>query len=185
MTLPTSLESASDAILAQRSADGDVSAFEVLVRRYAPRMRAYAVMILGSTYESDDVVQESLITAWGKISELLDGEAVKSWLMRIVSRKCIDRVRVRRHHIDVAEIDAAAHSSYEPENHQESKNAREALRYALDALPDLQRRCWILREVGQYSYHEIADELDLPISMVRKQLTHGRRRLLEAMEGWR
>lgn len=180
-----SLERSHDAILVGRSSDGDTVAFEVLARRYAPRMRSYAVMILGSTFESDDVVQESLMTAWEKIADLADPVAVRSWLMRIVSRKCIDRMRVRKDHVDVTEIDIAANPDEQPEHVQEVKSAHDALKNALSSLPETQRRCWVLREVGSYSYDEIASEVDLPVSTIRGQLARGRRSLLDAMEEWR
>ena len=179
------LRSAADETLAGRAADGDTAAFEVLVRRHGPLMKAYAARMLGSTYESDDVVQETFVTAWRRLGELQEGAAVKAWLMRILSRRCIDRIRSRHEHDDVTEVDAAAPADQGPEHLTEVRTANEALGRALDELPPLQRRCWVLREAGQYSYEEIAQELDIPVSTVRGQLARGRRRLLEAMEGWR
>jgi RNA polymerase sigma-70 factor (ECF subfamily) len=179
------LAEASDEILAGRAADGDTVAFEVIVRRHGPLMRAYAARMLGSTYESDDAVQETFVTAWRRLGELQEGAAVKSWLMRILSRRCIDRIRARHEHDDVTELDAAAPAEQGPDHLAEVRTANEALGRALDQLPPLQRRCWVLREAGQYSYEEIAQELGLPVSTVRGQLARGRRRLLEAMEGWR
>ncbi|WP_025156939.1 RNA polymerase sigma factor [Leifsonia aquatica] len=175
----------SDEILAGRAADGDTAAFAVIVRRHAPLMRAYAARMLGSTYESDDVVQETFVTAWKRLGELNEGAAVKSWLMRILSPRCIDRIRARHEYDDVTEVDAAAPADQSPDHLAEVRTASEALGRALDELPPLQRRCWVLREAGQYSYEEIAQELDIPISTIRGQLASGRRRLLEAMEGWR
>ena len=179
------LDDAGDDTLAGRAADGDTVAFEVLVRRHGPLMRAYARRMLGSTYESDDVVQETFVTAWRRLGELQEGTAVKSWLMRILSRRCIDRIRARHDYDDVSEVDAAAPARDDPEHRAEVRTASEALGRALDDLPELQRRCWVLREAGQYSYDEIAQELGIPVSTVRGQLARGRRRLLEAMEEWR
>lgn len=176
---------AADGLLAGRAADGDTVAFEVLVRRHGPLMRAYAARMLGSTDESDDVVQETFVTAWRRLGELDEGAAVKSWLMRILSRRCIDRIRVRHEHDDISELDAPAPAREEPSRLAESHSATEALGAALDRLPELQRRCWVLREVGQYSYDDIAEELGIPASTVRGQLARGRKRLLEAMEDWR
>lgn len=176
---------AADSLLAGRAADGDTVAFEVLVRRHGPLMRAYAARMLGSTDESDDVVQETFVTAWRRLGELHEGAAVKSWLMRILSRRCIDRIRARHEHDDITELDAPAPARDEPSRLAESHTATAALGAALDRLPELQRRCWVLREVGQYSYDDIADELDVPVSTVRGQLARGRRKLLEAMEEWR
>lgn len=90
------LATADDRIIAGRAADGDVTAFAVLVRRYGPMMRATARRILGSTSEVDDVVQEAFITAWDKLDQLEDPRKVKAWLMRITSHRAIDRVRAAR-----------------------------------------------------------------------------------------
>ncbi|MDN4596761.1 RNA polymerase sigma factor [Leifsonia virtsii] len=179
------LQDAADETLAGRAADGDTVAFEVLVRRHGPLMRAYAARMLGSTYESDDAVQETFLTAWNRLPELQDGSTVKAWLMRILSRRCIDRIRARREHDDVTELDAPGPADEDPGHIAEVRTANQALARELDRLPELQRRCWVLREVGQYSYDEIAQELDIPVSTVRGQLARGRRRLLEAMEDWR
>ncbi|MEB0303388.1 sigma factor, partial [Mucilaginibacter sp. 5C4] len=103
--VPSALDAASDALLADRAADGDVRAFEVLVRRHGPLMRVHATRILGSNDETDDVVQESFITAWRQLPTLENCAAVKSWLMRICGRKSIDRVRARRAHADITETD--------------------------------------------------------------------------------
>jgi RNA polymerase sigma-70 factor (ECF subfamily) len=184
-TRASALDEAADETLAGRAAGGDTASFAILVRRHGPLMRAYAARMLGSTYESDDVVQETFVTAWRRLEELQEGAAVKAWLMRILSRRCIDRIRARHDHEDVTETDAPAPAHENPEHLVEIRTANEALGRALDGLPELQRRCWVLREAGQYSYDEIAQELGIPVSTVRGQLARGRRRLLEAMEGWR
>ncbi|WP_460631083.1 RNA polymerase sigma factor [Leifsonia lichenia] len=184
-TSVSDLWDAADDTLAGRAADGDTVAFEVLVRRHGPLMRAYAARMLGSTYESDDVVQETFVTAWRRLGELQEGAAVRSWLMRILSRRCIDRIRARHEHDDVTELDAPTPDRDEPSRVAEARTATEALGRALDRLPPLQKRCWVLREVGQYSYDDIARELDVPVSTVRGQLARGRRKLLDEMEEWR
>jgi len=184
-TTVSDLWDAADDTLAGRAADGDTVAFEVLVRRHGPLMRAYAARMLGSTYESDDVVQETFVTAWRRLGELQEGAAVRSWLMRILSRRCIDRIRARHEHDDVTELDAPTPDREEPSRVAEARTATEALGRALDRLPPLQKRCWVLREVGQYSYDDIARELDVPVSTVRGQLARGRRKLLDEMEEWR
>jgi RNA polymerase sigma-70 factor (ECF subfamily) len=61
----------------------------------------------------------------------------------------------------------------------------DALSSALQRLPELQRRCWIMKEVGGSSYAEIAADLELPVSTVRGQLARARQTLVTEMEGWR
>lgn len=174
-----------DAVLAGRSSDGDVRAFEVLIRRYTPLLRAYARRTLGSTDELDDVVQETFITAWNRLDRLDDGARVKAWLMRILSRKCIDRIRARRFHDDVTELEVAAPAADAPERVAEARSREEAVETALAELPEAQRRCWVMKEVLEYSYEAIAEELDLPASTVRGLLSRARKNMIRLMEGWR
>ncbi len=174
-----------DAVLAGRSSDGDVRAFEVLIRRYTPLLRAYARRTLGSTDELDDVVQETFITAWSRLDALDDRAKVKSWLMRILSRKCIDRIRARREHLDVTELEVAAPRHDAPDRVAEARSREEAVETALAELPEAQRRCWVMKEVLEYRYEDIAEELDLPVSTVRGLLSRARKNMIRLMEAWR
>lgn len=92
----TTLEAAGDAILAQRAADGDSAAFEVLVRRHGPFLRAFAIRLTGSPADADDVVQDSLITVWNQLGTLQDPSKVRAWMTSILSRKATDLIRSRR-----------------------------------------------------------------------------------------
>jgi RNA polymerase sigma-70 factor (ECF subfamily) len=181
----SSLDDAPDAILTARAVDGDERAFEVIVRRHGPLMRAYATRILGSNSDADDVVQDTFITAWERLHELQDPAATKAWLMRITSRKAIDRIRARRADQPLGEWDVAAPDSESPHNRAEAASQRERLTRALGTLSESQRECWTLREIGGHSYAEIAEELDLPPSTVRGLLARARQKLMQEMEEWR
>lgn len=180
-----SLASSPDRIVAGRAADGDVHAFEVLVARHGPLLRAYARRILGSSADVDDVVQETFITAWGELPGLENPAAVKSWLIRIVSRRSIDVVRARREHNNIDDHDVVDGSAKSPEYLAEAGSRGSALSKALSGLPEDQRRCWVLREVSEYSYDDIAEQLGLPVSTVRGLLARARKNLVREMEAWR
>lgn len=179
------LVEASDAVLAGRAVDGDVRSFEVLVRRHGPLMRAYATRVLGATSESDDVVQEAFITAWDQLPTLKDLSAVKSWLMRITSHKAIDRIRARRDHAPLENWDVEAPDSDTPHHRVEADSQWDKISDVLGRLSETQRQCWLLREMGGYSYDDIAEELKIPPSTVRGHLARARRKLVEEMEEWR
>ncbi|MCU1444348.1 MAG: polymerase sigma factor [Cryobacterium sp.] len=181
----SSLDDAADATLAARAVDGDVRAFEVIVRRHGPLMRAYATRILGSNSDADDVVQDTFITAWERLGELQDPAATKAWLMRITSRKAIDRIRARRTDQPFGEWDVPAPESESPHHQAEAASQRERLTRALATLSEAQRECWTLREIGGHSYAEIAEELDVPPSTVRGLLARARQKLMQEMEEWR
>ncbi|GAA2016384.1 RNA polymerase sigma factor [Microbacterium ulmi] len=179
------LEDADDRIVAGRAADGDVAAFAVLVRRYTPMMRAYTRRMLPGSSDVDDIVQDALVTAWQRLPELAEPAKVKSWLMRIVSRKAVDRIRSTRPQVDIDEIQHPLPIEATPPRIVETRAEVAALGAALRELPDAQRQCWVLRELGGLSYDEIAGELDVPASTVRGLLARARRDIIVRMEEWR
>ena len=179
------LEGADDRTLAGRAADGDVRAFETLVRRYGRLMRVYARRILGSDTDVDDVVQDAFVQAWNSLSTLADLGSVKAWLMRIVGNKSFDSIRRRREHDDIDQSEHAAPEAQGPAARAQANSLDEALSRALNTLPEEQRRCWVLREIAGYSYLDIGRELDLPSSTVRGLIARARKNLIREMEAWR
>lgn len=179
------LEHADDGIVAGRAMDGDIEAFAVLVRRYTPMMRAYTQRMLNASADVDDIVQEAFVTAWQRFGELDEPSKVKSWLMRIVSRKAVDRIRATRPVVDIDTVDRPAPLHASPSAVVEVRAGVAAVGAALRELPDAQRECWVLREIGGYSYEEIAEELDVPVSTARGLLARARKYMIVRMEEWR
>lgn len=181
----STLAEADDRVVAGRAADGDSQAFEILVRRYSGLMRVYARSILGSNDEVDDVVQEAFVTAWQQLESLNDPGAVKSWLMRIVSRRSIDRLRRRHVHDDIDEHDHPASENTSPPQVVEARSLASAIGTTLVVLSPAQRRCWLLREVAEYSYREIAQDLEIPETTVRGLISRARTTMAREMQAWR
>jgi RNA polymerase sigma-70 factor (ECF subfamily) len=178
------LSDADDRTIASRAADGDVRAFEVLMRRYGALISTYAFRILGNSADTDDVVQEAFISAWQDLPTLENYGAVQRWLITVVTRKSIDRVNARRDH-DAIDDAIVEDPSDTPDVLAAASSLEQALSRALSDLPEDQRRCWVLREVGGYGYTEIAEQLDLPVSTVRGLLARSRKALVREMEAWR
>ncbi|HEY0119507.1 MAG TPA: RNA polymerase sigma factor [Cellulomonas sp.] len=178
-------EGVDDRTVAGRAADGDPEAFAALVTRYTPLLRAYVRRLLGASDEVDDIVQETLVAAWLKLPSLADLGAVRSWLIRIASRKTFDRLRRRHPSVDLAAQEPPEADHREPTRVVEARSQLQALSAALSELPEVQRRCWVLREIAEYSYDEIADELAVPVSTVRGLLARARKSLVVQMEDWR
>jgi RNA polymerase sigma-70 factor (ECF subfamily) len=183
--LASLLANAPDEILAERAGDGDVAAFETLVRRHGPLMRAYARRLARTAEEADDVVQDALVTAWKDMGKLRDGAAVKAWLMRIVANRAVDSGRRRKSHGNVDDQTGLVDGKPTPEQAAVAGSAREALGRALARLPEEQRRCWVLKEFGGQSYEEIAETLGIGTASVRGRLARARTTLVKEMEEWR
>jgi len=183
---PSSLSDAADEILADRAGDGDLRAFEVLMRRHTPLLRVTTRRILGSSADVDDIVQDTFLTAWRQLPGLENSKAVKGWLLRIASRKSIDRIRARHEHDDIDDhADNLEDTAPKPEHVSEANSRQAALSEALSRLPEDQRRAWVLRELSQYSYEDIAQDLGVPTTTVRGLLVRARKNLMREMEAWR
>jgi RNA polymerase sigma-70 factor (ECF subfamily) len=181
----TGMHGIPDRILVERAIDQDAVAFGEIVRRHSPLMRAYVFRIVGSLPTADDVVQDAFLQAWRQLHTLRDGAAVRAWLMRIASREALLHVRRRPSDIPLEGFETPVVAETQPEASAIRNAQLRALSDALNELPENQRRSWLLREVAELSYQEIAEEMDLPVSTVRGNLARARTSITIRMEEWR
>jgi RNA polymerase sigma-70 factor (ECF subfamily) len=174
-----------DATLVARARDGDVRAFEALVRRYQRRIYQLALRMTASTADAEDITQEVFLTAWRRLPELREDAAVVGWLYRAATNRCLNLLRARR---PTSEIDESTAPTTRPDDDpaRGAQNAvqRAALAAALDELPAAQRAVWLLREVHGRSYDEIAQLVDTTPQAVRGRLARARVQLAERMQPW-
>ncbi|HEY2522839.1 MAG TPA: sigma-70 family RNA polymerase sigma factor [Streptosporangiaceae bacterium] len=174
-----------DATLVARAQDGDTRAFEALVRRYQRPIYRLAVRMLDDTGEAEDVTQEVFVTAWRRLPGIQEGKAVRAWLYRIATNRCLNILRARKPTAPLQEETIpAASPAGSPEAEAEAHERLVALRAALDRLTAEQRACWLLREVEELSYAEIAGILHATPQAVRGRLARARAELGEAMISW-
>src|SRR4051812_49990292 len=97
---------ASDAELAARAAGGDRSAFELIMRRHNRRLFRLARSLVRSDEEAEDVLQESYVRAFARLSDLASGGALAAWLGRVVAHEALRRRRARGRGGSVEEVPA-------------------------------------------------------------------------------
>ena len=175
----SALHRADDALLVARARDGDRRAFGVLLMRHESTLRRYITRLTHQPADTDDVLQETALKAWQHLDALAEPAKVRAWMIQIASREALRFVTARRQEHELSEDDAVVDGP----DRGEHLDTRRRLQAALDALPEQQERCWVLRELGGYSYREIAEQLDLPESTVRGALVAARKSILTAMEG--
>ncbi|SFP38937.1 RNA polymerase sigma-70 factor, ECF subfamily [Geodermatophilus dictyosporus] len=175
-----------DGELAARARAGDAGAFEALVRRYQAPLYRLAVRVLDDRQEAEDVVQDVLVTAWRRLPELRDDAAVGGWLYRAATNRSLNRLRDRRTLPDDAlEQLPDLRPGEQPQRVVEAAAGVHALAAALRGLTPEQRAVWVLRELHERSYAEIAEALGTSPVAVRGRLARARADLAEAMTAWR
>ncbi|MET9053050.1 sigma-70 family RNA polymerase sigma factor [Streptomyces bacillaris] len=176
-----------ETLLVVRAGEGDEEAFEVLVRRHSPAMLQLAMRLLGDRADAEDAVQDAFVSAWRKLPEFRRDAAFSTWLHRIVTNRCLNRLRSRRPAaaLDAVPEQAAPDHQVSPARAVESRAAADALARAMADLSPEQRVCWVLREMQGLSYESIADTVGISLQAVRGRVFRARRSLTEAMSAWR
>lgn len=175
-----------EALLVVRAGEGDEEAFEVLVRRHSPAMLQLAMRFLG-TGRTRRTPFRTRSSAPGASFPSSAGTPPSTWLHRIVTNRCLNRLRSRRPaaDLDSAPEQAAPEHQASPARAVESRAAADALAAAMAGLSPEQRVCWVLREMQGLSYESIADTVGISLQAVRGRVFRARRYLTEAMSAWR
>ncbi|MEW1914136.1 RNA polymerase sigma factor [Kitasatospora sp. NPDC085895] len=187
-TRPDRTTPVSDRLLAVRAAEGDDDAFAVLVDRHSAVLLGLAHHLTGNRQDAEDMVQESLLSAWRRLPGFRGDAAFRTWLYRIVTNRCLSLLRSRplpAVPLDVQPEPAALPGLGAPEQVAEVRAATRALARALATVDPDQRACWILRELHDMHYSDIARTLGVSEQTVRGRLFRARRSLVEAMDPWR
>jgi RNA polymerase sigma factor (sigma-70 family) len=170
-------------------ANGDGAAARELAARHLPRVLAYATRMLGGDRaEAEDVAQEAMLRLWRIAPEWRQGEAkVSTWLYRVVTNLCTDRLRGIRRRRAVALDDApeVTDGAKSVEVGLVENDRMTALALALDTLPDRQRQAVILRHIEGLSNPEIAEVMDIGVEAVESLTARGKRALATALAGRR
>ena len=156
---------------------------------YQSELRRYAARMLGSRFEAEDAVQETMLRAWNGLDRFEGRSQLRSWLYRICTNVCLDMLasRQRRALLDVevpqSEIAASAPSGITTGVRSDADPAdvavaRESVHLALVTvlhyLPPKQRAVLILREVLHWSAAEIAELLGTSVASVNSALQRAR-----------
>ncbi len=180
-----------DDALMRRVGDGDASALEALVGRYADVLYSVTVRILHSEAAAQDVVQDVFVRLWRR-PEQFDSQRGRfvPWLLSVARHRAIDERRSAdrrlRHEGEAGtnhEILRVPDGSRDPAVAALLSEDRAEVRRALAGLPDEQRRAIELAYFGGLTQREIAQALQQPLGTVKTRIRLGMQKLRSAMTG--
>ena len=183
-----SLAEASDDALMVLYANGDPGAARLLMDRLLPRLLRFAARLLSDRAEAEDVAQEAMLRLWWVAPDWRQGEAqVSTWLFRVASNLCTDRLRLRVRR-PLTPLDLApevADGTAGAEAGLIDGQRLTALQTALNTLPERQRQAVILRHIEGMSNPDIAAVMELGVEAVESLTARGKRALAQALAGQR
>jgi RNA polymerase sigma-70 factor (ECF subfamily) len=175
--------------------------FAAVTERLRPGLRLHCYRMLGSSHDSDDMVQEALLRAWRARGSLVDPARVKPWLYRIATNACLDELARRSRRAlaqelapaapgtafpPAAALDDAAWLEPMPDAWLVGADADPEARYtlresvalafvaALQVLLPAQRAALLLRDVIGLSADEVAEALAQSVSATHSALHRAR-----------
>ena len=173
-----------DVKLVSESLSGNRDAFGQIISRYQSLVCSLAYSATGSLGFSEDIAQETFLTAWRELAKLSDATKLRAWLCGIARNLVNNSLRRRQHEpIHSAESLDTIHESPSPEpspSAQAISREEEAILWrALERIPDTYREPMILFYREDQSVENVAQELELSEDAVKQRLSRGRKLLTE------
>jgi RNA polymerase sigma-70 factor (ECF subfamily) len=178
-----------------RAQAGDKAAFRFLVERYQRRAYAVAISLVRDDADANELVQDAFLRAYKSLPTYQGGASFFTWLYRIITNLSIDLRRKPGR--QVAEMDEGRLEMEEGQQdafpfvaHVDGANPGEVLRRqeiaarlrtALEALPEIHRSVFLLREVDGLSYEEMAQVVGVSKGTIMSRLFHARQKLQKAL----
>lgn len=180
----------SDEDVVDRVRGGDTAVFEILMRRYNQRLFRTARAILRDDADAEDAVQQAYIAAYAHLDQFAGTARFSTWLTRIAVREALGKLRTRKRRGETdLDTDAVQETmtmkdgrdADSPEAHAARRELLGILESAVDALPEIYRVVFMMREVELMSTNETADVLELSEEAVKVRLHRARAMLREGL----
>jgi len=173
-----------DAELVHKSLAGNRDAFGKIVARYQSLVCSLAFSATGSLSQSEDLAQETFVTAWKQLAGLREPEKLRSWLCRIARNLTYDVLRQQgrepSHRADSLEEIAESHSTEPLPTEQTMSNEEQAILWrSLEKIPEIYREPLVLFYREHQSIEAVAQNLELSEDAVKQRLSRGRKMLHE------
>jgi RNA polymerase sigma-70 factor (ECF subfamily) len=183
-----------DYALVRRAVDhGDQKAYAELMSRYRDSIYFMLLKMINNKDDAEDLTIEAFGKAFNRLKQYTPNYAFSTWLFKIATNNCIDWIRKQKKKtLSIDQpigMDDGDEMTIELKSHgpdpadvviREQKNA--IMRELVDKLKPRYRTLVELRYYKEYSYEEIAQELDLPLGTVKAQLFRAREFLMSLLE---
>jgi RNA polymerase sigma-70 factor (ECF subfamily) len=176
-----------DARLVAAAQEGDRKAFGRLFEKYRGAAYQIAYRFLGRREDALDVVQDAFGKAFRALRTFRGGSGFKTWFFRVVTNRALDARRSRgvrqAGSLDAAVEPADRRPDSGPSRQAETQELKARLEAALEAVPETNRTAFVLFAVGELSYREIAEVLNISIGTVMSRIFYARRKLQAVLSG--
>ena len=174
--------------LVRRAREGDLTAYDELVKRYQERIYATIYHMTSNHEDANDLAQDSFIKAFSALKSFKGGSSFYTWLYRIAVNKTINFLKQRKnkYHLSLNDLDFNAENDPDlvalishktPQREAGLSELQKKLNEALLKLSDSHRMVVVLHDVQGQSHEDIAEIMGCNIGTVRSRLFYARQQL--------
>ncbi len=173
--------------------DGDQKAYAELMDRYRKPLYHTMLKMVKNTDDAEDLTIEAFAKAFKGLGKFKKEYTFSTWLFRIATNNCIDFIRKKK--LDTMSISGVfkddngdevgmeiRDGNLDPQERAIKGQKIELMRIIVDRLPNKYRRLVDLRYFKEYSYDEIAKEIDIPLGTVKAQLHRAKELLFDLIK---
>ena len=178
----------SDEKLILRFQEGDINAYNELVKRYKDRLLNFVFRYFNNVEQAEDVVQDTLIKLYTHASYYKNVAKFSTWIFTIAKNNALTELRKNKRKktdslwtddgkfIDISSKEESLESKVQNEI------AIDQLNKFLDEIPENFRIAVVLRDFQELSYEEISTILEIPIGTIKSRINRGRIQLAQKMK---
>jgi len=169
----------------ERCRAGDDHAWAELIEATADDIFRMAVSFTRNRTEAEDLTQEVFLKLWQNLHHYLRGSSFRAWAFRVARNLFVDSYRRAREQRKATWVDPEFLETIpggdDPHTGAVRRQRLELARAALERLPEELSQLILLRDFADWSYEELAAELELPLGTIKSRLNRARRELAAAI----
>ena len=189
-TKATSKPVVTDEKLIARFQQGDLQAFDILVRRYKDQLLNFIYRFVGNRTDAEDIVQETFLRVYKNKHYYKEIAKFSTWVYTIAGNLAKTELRRRKRHklfsvsnfVNEERDFDIPDSELSPEQKVDGTIKEDIIQKAIEKLPAKFKEVIILRDVQGFAYEEISQILNIPLGTVKSRVNRGRLKLQEDLK---
>ena len=176
----------------ERVMNGEKGAYELIMRKYNPRLFRIVRSYLKNEDEIEDVIQEAYIKAYEQLPRFEKRSSFSTWLIRIVINESLSRLRQRKRYTSmtnddpdntgfVRKLPAQLTNKDTPMEKLMNTELKDILEKAVDRLPEKYRTVFVMREIEEMSTAETSASLAISKTNVKVRLNRAKEMLRDTI----
>lgn len=183
-------EKVTDEILIAQFQQGDIDAFDILVRRYKDQLLNYVYRFVGNRIDAEDIVQETFFRVYKNKHYYKEIAKFSTWVYTIAGNLAKTELR-RRKRRKVFSVSNFVNDERDfdipdlnrnPEKEVDGSIKDNFIQKAIEKLPSKFKEVILLRDVQGFAYEEISQILNIPLGTVKSRVNRGRLKLQEDLK---